>query len=152
MRKSESEMRRALSAADAEEQAAHWHNSGAAANNLVTMKPLLLFAAALSAPLLAAPGGEIDTLQLGNYHCELPGDVASTVGAAVPAEDFSIINASSYVAAGQHGTYLLTDDMVTMTSGPKNGQRFRRQSNSFLRKLGPDGNDTRLRCVRQTGN
>jgi hypothetical protein len=153
MGKSKFESRRALSAGEPSGQvSADWRSVISTAIGQSTMKYMLLFAAALSAPLLAAPGGSIDTLQIGDYFCELPGDVTGPVGTRMPAEDFSVINASSYVANGERGTYLLTGNVVTMTSGPKNGQRFRRKSSSFLRQLGPDGGDSALRCVRRTGN
>ena len=43
------------------------------------------------------------------------------------------------------------DDLV-LTSGPKRGQKFHRISANFLRKLGPDGKDSDLRCVRRVIN
>ena len=39
-----------------------------------------------------------------------------------------------------------------MTSGPKDGQRFHRINDSFLRKLDASGADTTLRCVRRVVN
>ena len=112
--------------------------------------PLLIVLAA--GPALAAPGGPITTLQLGTYVCELPGDATGPAGVRVPAQDFSIINASSYAANGGRGSYLLTGDTVVMTSGPRKGQKFRRISASFLRIMGSDGNDSPLRCIRQVTN
>ena len=153
MRKSVWMGRRALSAAVLHEQAARWHggDEDASARGMIR-KLILLAAAAITAPLMAAPGGQIDTLLIGTYYCELPGDVTGPVGTRVPAEDFAVLNASSYEASGARGTYLLTGSIVTMTSGPKNGQRFRRQSSSFLRQLDADGQETTLRCVRRNGN
>jgi hypothetical protein len=157
MGKSELPERRALSAVRQYEQATHWRKALRIANRRSLMKhfaPLLaaVFAAAVAAPTLAAPGGRIDTLQIGDYFCELPGDVTGPVGKRMPAEDFSITNASSYDDHGLRGTYLLTGDIVRMTSGPKNGQRFRRQSSGFLRQLNADGTDNALRCIRRTRN
>ena len=59
---------------------------------------------------------------------------------------------STYRVGAEEGTYLLTGDMVTMTSGPKRGQRFHRLSGNFLRKVDADGKDTALRCIRLAPN
>jgi hypothetical protein len=118
------------------------------------MKRGLAIAAILAAgPALAAPGGPIDTLTPGRYVCELPGDASGPAGLRQDAESFRVLNASSYETAdGGRGTYLLTGDTVTITSGPKSGQKFRRLSGNFLRRIGPDGQDTALRCVRRVVN
>jgi hypothetical protein len=113
---------------------------------------LLTIALLAAAPALAAPGGPIATLEPGRYVCELPGDAAGPAGLRQDDESFTVLNAASYTATGGRGTYLVTGEVVTITSGPKNGQRFRRISNNFLRKIGPDGQDTTLRCVRRVVN
>jgi hypothetical protein len=96
----------------------------------------------------AVPGGEIDTLELGRYTCELPGDALGPRGVHVPGEDFAVVFGSSYrVAPHQRGTYLLTGDDVLFTSGPKRGNRYHRLSQGFLRKKNADGSDGDLRCV-----
>jgi hypothetical protein len=101
---------------------------------------------------LAAPGGPLDTLEPGRYICELPGDASGAAGLRQDDETFVVLNAGSYESAAGRGTYLVTGDMVTITSGPKNGQRFRRISANFLRKLRPDSQDSALRCVRRVVN
>jgi len=113
--------------------------------------PLLLLATIASAAL-AAPGGPIDTLQLGTYACELPGDAAGPAGLRQPGDDFAIVNASSYAAGGKRGTYLLTGSVVQMTSGPLKGARYAKLSDNFLRKLTADGSHSDLRCVRAVTN
>ena len=113
---------------------------------------LTLMALLAASPSLGAPGGPIDTLQLGDYVCEMPGDATGPAGYRVEEEDFTVTNASSYVARGGRGSYLLTGDQVTITSGPKKGQRFHRVSASFLRLVQADGSDSNLRCVRQVSN
>ena len=115
---------------------------------IFAMLPLM----ALAAPAGAAPGGPLGTLELGNYVCELPGDATGPVGRHVPDQDFRVINASSYQVGELRGSYLLTGDMVIMTSGPKNGQRLRRQSASFLRVQDAAGNDSAVHCVRGVSN
>ena len=118
-----------------------------------SMKKILPLLAAMAAgPAIAAPGGAIATLQLGSYVCELPGDVTGPAGQRVPAQDFTIINASSYATNSGRGSYLLTGKTVVMTSGPKRGQRFHKLSDSFLRLLQPDGAESTLRCIRQVTN
>lgn len=111
--------------------------------------PLLL---ALAAPALAVPGGPIGQIPPGNFLCEMPGDATGAVGLRVPDEDFVVVNANTYRTAKGRGTYLLTGDLLVLTSGPKNGQKFRRINDSFLRKLGPDGQESTLRCVRRVVN
>ncbi len=106
----------------------------------------------LAGAAIAAPGGPIATLQLGDYVCELPGDATGAAGIRQPQRDFTVLNASSYSASGGRGTYLLTGDQVRMTSGPKKGERFIKLSDNFLRALDAAGNQTALRCVRQVAN
>jgi hypothetical protein len=113
---------------------------------------LVTIALLATGPALAAPGGPLDTLEPGRYVCELPGDAAGPAGLRQDDETFVVLNASSYEAPAGRGTYLVTGDMVTITSGPKNGQRFRRISTNFLRKIGADGGDSTLRCVRRVVN
>jgi len=115
--------------------------------------PLAAFAAFLPATgALAAPGGPIDTIHRGDYYCELPGDATGLAGIVVPEEGFSIVSGSSYTTPQGGGSYLLTGDLLTMTSGPKRGEKFNRLSNNFLRKLDAEGKESTLRCVRRTRN
>jgi len=104
---------------------------------------------AVAAPAGAVPGGQIGTLETGKYYCELPGDAAGPVGRHVPEADFRVISASSYEAGGRIGSYLLTGERVTMTSGPHQGRKFHRIGRGFLRAVEADGSDGALRCVRQ---
>jgi hypothetical protein len=115
-------------------------------------RELVTIALLATGPALAAPGGPLDTLEPGRYVCELPGDAAGPAGLRQDDETFVVLNASSYETAIGRGTYLVTGDVVTITSGPKNGQRFRRISTNFLRKIGADGRDSTLRCVRRVVN
>lgn len=106
----------------------------------------------LSAAALAVPGGPIDVLAPATYACEMPGDATSAAGYRVDAENFTVANSNSYTTTKGRGTYLLTGDLLVLTSGPKRGQKFRRISDNFLRKLGTDGKETALRCVRKVVN
>jgi hypothetical protein len=92
--------------------------------------------------------GPIDTLHRGDYLCELAGNALGEAGVHQPAEDFAILHDSVYRNASGQGSYLLTGKLIQMTSGPKRGERYRRLSDSFLRRLAPDGTETTLRCVR----
>ncbi|MCZ8320269.1 MAG: hypothetical protein O9296_01615 [Novosphingobium sp.] len=103
-------------------------------------------------PALATPGGQIGTLQQGDYTCELPGDATGPAGIRQDGQSFTVHNSSRYSNAQGRGTYLLTGDTVTMTSGPKKGQRFIRLSDNFLREIDAAGNETNLRCVRRVQN
>jgi hypothetical protein len=103
--------------------------------------------ALFAVPAAAVTGGEIGTLEIGQYTCELPGDAMAERGVHVPAEDFRVVYGSSYRTQGLRGTYLLTGDQVVMTSGSKKGARYHRLSDGFLRKQNPDGSDSDLRCV-----
>lgn len=121
------------------------------------MRYVLVLAAAVLAslplaPSRAVPGGEIATLPLGAYVCELPGDAAGPWRIRVPEEDFTIINDSNYRADGERGSYLLTNDRVVMTSGPLGGKHYQRQSYGFLRLLDEDGEPGKLRCVLSSRN
>ncbi len=112
-------------------------------------------AAALVGVALATPAAQatqIQTLPLGAYSCELPGDALGTVGHHVATEDFAIVHSSTYASMGKQGSYLLTANIIEMTSGPKSGEKFHRISDNFLRKLNPDGSDGELRCIRRFTN
>ena len=109
-------------------------------------------ALACSSPALGVPGGEIDTLQSGRYACELPGDAAGLHRIRRPEHDFKVVSASSYVTDGKRGTYLLTGDVVVMTSGPFKGKRFIRKTDRFLRQTDRNGKEQSLRCVLATRN
>jgi len=95
---------------------------------------------------------QIQTLPLGAYSCELPGDAMHAVGRRVPAEDFAVVHSSTYESGGQQGSYLMIANIIEMTSGPRAGEKFHRISNNFLRKLSPDGTDSELRCIRRAAN
>ncbi len=112
----------------------------------------ILLALLAATPALATQGGQIDTILLGYYACELPGDATGPAGVRHPEADFQVITGSSYRTEAGHGAYLLTGNRITMTSGPMRGDKFRRISNGFLRKLAADGSDAALRCVRRTQN
>ena len=121
----------------------------------MTRALILLAALVACAPaqtIRPVPGGEIDVLQQGRYVCELPGDATGPAGIRQEQEDFSVHNGSRYSTTAGRGTYLLVGDTVTMTSGPKRGQRFHRLSQNFLREMTADGRDGSLRCVRQVTN
>lgn len=111
-----------------------------------------LSACAPAQTIRPVPGGEIGVLQQGLYVCELPGDATGAAGIHQEGQDFAIGNGSRYETKAGSGTYLLTGDLVQMTSGPKQGQQFRKLSNNFLRQLDASGLETALRCVRQVLN
>jgi hypothetical protein len=100
-------------------------------------------------PVDAAPGGRLGTLPLGHYVCALPGDATGEAITKIEGAWFEILTASSYVAEGGRGTYLLTGDDVVFTRGPMRGARFIRQSSQMLRKLDENGEPDRMRCTRQ---
>ena len=114
--------------------------------------PALCLALALSqAPAVAAPGGPLGTLPLGDYRCELPGDAEGVTGVPQPAEDFRVIHGSGYAMghdAPGRGVYLMTGDRVEFTSGPLRGVVYTLSGRSFLRRVLADGSEGPLRCVR----
>ncbi len=104
---------------------------------------LILFLAA--SPALAATGGPLGTLMLGRYECERPGPPAEP-GVPEPEWNFAVQTSSRYVAGSGEGTYLLTGDTVTMTSGPLNGTKLVRLRGGFLRVM-ENGESGPVRCV-----
>lgn len=112
-----------------------------------TALSVLLLAVSASAPAGAAPGGKLRTVGTGKWYCELPGD-AETPAIEQPDENFEAIVDSSYrLADGAVGTYVRLADQVTMTSGPRNGERFRMDGDATMHKLDASGQETALRCV-----
>lgn len=100
-----------------------------------------------AAPLAARPG-PLSTLTLGRYICERPTEPGSQAAATDAAASFAVTTASRYVAAdGTRGTYLLTGDMVEMTSGSLAGTRLKRLRESFLRVVEADGMPGKTRCI-----
>jgi len=124
----------------------------AAALALASSLTLMLAGCATPTAVAPVPGGTIGTLPIGDYICETGGDALGPVGNRVEAQDFSVVNASSYRAHGVQGTYLLTGDFVVMTTGGLRGNRYHRLGKSFLRLIGPDGKDSDLRCVERQAN
>ncbi len=120
---------------------------------------LLIISAAAAAAFLpgqlrgqnAATGrsqGLLGILQHGTWQCALPGDAGGAAYVAVPAEEFRIGTASSYINAEGNGIYLLRGDEVVFTRGPKKDQRFKRLGENTLQKLNPDGSLSKLICTR----
>ncbi len=118
----------------------------------MTRLAIIIALSTAASAAFATPGGAIGTLQQGEYRCELPGDATGPAGIRQPEQDFTVHNSSRYSTSEGRGTYLLTGDLVTITSGPKNGQRFKRLSANFLREVNPAGQQTDLRCVRRVRN
>lgn len=96
----------------------------------------------------ALPQGQIGTIERGQYVCELPGDAGGAVGIHQPQEDFRIASASRYRAQDGDGTYIRRGNVVTMSSGPRNGTQYAVISPSLLRKM-ENGQPGRLRCYRR---
>ncbi len=100
----------------------------------------------------APSGGMLGTMPHGNYQCANPGDAAGDAYAVVAAENFRISTASRYQSDAGSGTYILRGRDLTFTSGPKNGEQFRRVGDNQLRKLEKDGTQTKLLCTRLGSN
>ena len=109
---------------------------------------MAVLATALAMP--AAADDRLGTIARGNYICELPGDASGSAGFEQSSENFTIKSASRYSTPEGGGTYLLRGNELVMTNGPRQGDRYVRLSDQFLRKKDADGNPTRLRCVRST--
>jgi hypothetical protein len=114
---------------------------------------VLLLGAGLGADAAwARSEGPVFTLRSGDFACELPGNALTKAGLHQAAEDFSILHGSIYRNAQGTGAYLASGDEIRMTTGPKAGERYRRISENFLRKLASDGRDSDLRCIRRVLN
>ena len=114
-----------------------------------------LYIAMAAAALLAAPAfapacaqGAIGTVERGTYVCELPGSADGKAGIEQPDRALTIQSASRYSSPQGSGTYLRRGDTLTLTSGPREGERYAVISTGFLRRI-EDGKPGRLRCVRQ---
>ena len=108
---------------------------------------ILILALAASAAV-AAPGGQLRTLERGNYQCATPGVAGSQAVVLREELGFKVINGSSYRRGEVRGTYLHTGETVIFTSGSLKGERFRRMSQSTLQQLNADYTLSDLRCVR----
>lgn len=102
----------------------------------------------LSMPALAAPGGKLGTLPLGQYRCALPGDADGLAWIPLENQHFTIGNASTYHTPEGSGTYLLTGKRVTFTRGPMKGMEFDRTGSGTLRWIDNQDQQSRVRCVR----
>ena len=69
-------------------------------------------------------------------------------GIEQPDRALTIQSASRYSSPQGSGTYLRRGDTLTLTSGPREGERYAVISTGFLRRI-EDGKPGRLRCVRQ---
>jgi hypothetical protein len=111
---------------------------------------VLILAALLPAPALAAPGGPLRVLLKGAWVCETGGD-ATTPPTSVPQDGFRVIADSSYrTADGQSGSYLLLGKALTMTGGPFKGRRYVLVGQGILYPLDAQGQRGAERCVRQS--
>lgn len=112
----------------------------------VSMRPLaLIFLLQLVTAAPVAAQGKIGTIERGQYVCELPDETGGQAGIEQPEENFSIASASRYRSSQGSGTYLRRGNVVTMSSGPRNGDQYLVISPSFLRKM-ENGEPGRLRC------
>jgi len=107
--------------------------------------PTMLLAA-VAVPAFAQ--GAIGVMPRGVYNCELPGDAARDVGVPQPERQLRIKSASRYMAPQGSGTYLRRGDTMTLTSGPRQGERYTVVSDNFIRLLGADGQPGPVRCIR----
>ena len=99
-------------------------------------------------PAQAVPGGELGTLEIGKWFCEMPGDAAAPP-VPVPAETFTAVPDSTYISAsGVAGSYLLLGEDLVMTTGALKGHRFHLDSAATLHRIDKDGDEIDLRCVR----
>jgi len=115
---------------------------------LIHLAPALLVLCLSAAPAQAAPGGELGTLELGKWFCELPGDAAAPA-VPVPAETFTAVPDSTYIAGKDvAGSYLLLGDELVMTTGALKGHRFHLETAATIHLIDDKGNATGLRCVR----
>lgn len=114
-------------------------------------RAVALFALCMGTPAMAITG-ELGTLPTGRYICELPADGSGPPSLQVPHANFTILRASRYRGDEGTGIYLLTGDLLVMTTGPRQGERYARKTSGFLRMLDAQGNESRLRCVRRTRN
>jgi hypothetical protein len=109
-------------------------------------KTMILLFALSAAPAFAQ--GPVGTVERGSFSCELPGDAAGAAGVAQPEQNFRIASASRYQTQQGDGTYLRQGKTIRFTGGPRKGEAYLVESENFFRRLGPDGQPTRLRCVR----
>ncbi len=113
------------------------------------MKPLIclpLFPLALLATQARAE--VLQTMPHGPYECALPGNAAGPAVIPQPEASFTVTRASRYRTPAGRGTYLLKNDILIFSGGPKNGERLRRTGPNELRLLNADGTTGRLICVR----
>jgi hypothetical protein len=102
-------------------------------------------------PAQAAPGGLLRTLLKGYWICESSGDAVAPP-TMYPQDSFRVIADSSYrTTAGLTGTYLLTGNDLTMTTGPFRGRKYILVGQGILHPIGANGTRTTDRCVRQSG-
>jgi hypothetical protein len=103
----------------------------------------LILAAAAAAATPATGTGHLGTLERGLYRCELPGDAGGSASVPREDEDFTVISSSRYRVPEGRGVYLRKGNLVTLTSGPREGAQYRLESERYLIKVGSaDG----LRC------
>jgi hypothetical protein len=105
---------------------------------------LIGLAGALASPALAQ--GAIGTVPRGTFACELPGDAAGKASIEQPERNLTIESASRYSSPQGSGSYLRRGDVLTLTSGPRQGESYAVISEGFLRLI-EDGKAGRLRCV-----
>eukprot|EP01035_Chromulina_nebulosa_P035032 gene35032-47071_t len=115
------------------------------------MRIIGVFTAAL---LVTACGGEAGdsggpVLPLGVYVC----DSTQMIGGMVmpqpePVFMFGVTGPGRYRAFdGGSGRFGITDGILTMTSGPLEGTRYRQDSETYFQPIDDDGQPSGIRCV-----
>ena len=97
---------------------------------------------------LPPEGGQLRTMPHGFYECALPGDAGGRAYQTVASEGFRISTASRYSSTEGTGTYIMRGRNLTLTAGPKNGERFEQVGDNQLLKLSKTGDRSELLCTR----
>ncbi len=109
---------------------------------------LIIAATALLLSGAALPGG-LGPIPTGVYECDAPANFGGSVmGAPTTGLFFGVTGPGAYRDFdGGRGAFSLNGDVLTMTSGPLRGTRYRRQGATLFRPLNAQGQVGPIRCV-----
>lgn len=125
-----------------------WLNLGATMTPVRTAAPASK-APASKAPASKAPAGAPGVLPVGVYECDAPIDVGGMMmGSPQTGLMFGVTGPGAYRDYnGGTGRFALAGNLLTMTSGPLQGQRYRREGERLFKPLNAAGATGPIRCI-----
>lgn len=128
-----------------------WRREDTGAAIWLSMELMTPLSGGASSPSAGSPqaGGGAGPIQTGVYECDAPINVAGSImGSPQTGLFFGVTGPGAYRDFnGGRGAFSVTGNVLTMTSGPLRGTRYRRDGPTLFRPLNAQGQTGSIRCV-----